>query len=62
VSEAASFSNDRFGEERLGELVRANRSLSPADLHRRLIEEVAAFTQGAEQADDLTLLILGYEG
>ena len=62
VSEAASFSNDRYGEQRLGEFVQANRSLAPAELHRRLIEEVAAFTQGAEQADDLTVLILGYEG
>ena len=62
VSEAASFSNDRFGEQRLGDLVKANHTLPPADLHRRLIDEVAAFTQGAEQADDLTLLILGYQG
>ena len=62
VSEAASFSNDRYGEQRLGEFVQANRALAPAELHRRLIDEVAAFTQGAEQADDLTVLILGYEG
>jgi sigma-B regulation protein RsbU (phosphoserine phosphatase) len=61
VSEAASFSSERFGEERLGALVQANQGLSPADLHRRLLDEVAAFTQGAEQADDLTLLILGYQ-
>ena len=62
VSEAATFSNERYGEERLGEFVRANRALPPDELHRRLIEEVAAFTQGAEQGDDLTLLILGYRG
>ena len=62
VSEAASFSNDRYGEERLGAFVQANRGLTPSELHRLLIDEVAAFTQGAEQADDLTLLILGYEG
>src|SRR5690606_3864735 len=48
VSEAASFTNDRYGEERLGAFVQANRNLAPGELHRRLIEEVAAFTQGAE--------------
>ncbi|MCB1022106.1 MAG: serine/threonine-protein phosphatase, partial [Acidobacteria bacterium] len=62
VSEAASFSNERYGEKRLGDFVQANRGLTPQELHRRLIDEVAAFTQGAEQADDLTVLIVGYEG
>ncbi len=62
VSEAATFANERYGEERLAAFVQANRALEPADLHTRLIEEVAAFTEGAEQADDLTLLILGYRG
>ncbi len=41
---------------------RQPRGLTPTELHRKLIEEIGAFTQGAEQNDDLTLLVLGYEG
>ena len=61
VSEAVNFAGDRYGDERLAEVVVSNRALQPTDLHRTLIEEIGAFTQGAEQNDDLTLLILGYQ-
>jgi sigma-B regulation protein RsbU (phosphoserine phosphatase) len=62
VSEAANFAGDRYGDDRLAEVVIANRALNPTELHRKLIDEIEAFTQGAEQNDDLTLLVLGYEG
>ncbi len=62
VSEAANFSGDRYGDDRLAAVLVDNRALGPMDLHRKLIEEIGAFTQGAEQNDDLTLLVLGYEG
>lgn len=62
VSEAANHASDRFGEERIGDFVKRNRELSADQLHIALLEEVAAFTQGAEQEDDLTLLVLGYGG
>lgn len=61
VSEAADFSGDRFGDDRLAQAVTANRALSPIELHRALNEEIGAFTQGAEQNDDVTLLVLGYD-
>lgn len=62
VSEAANFAGERFGDDRLSDLVAAAHGLPPTELHRKLIEEIGAFTQGAEQNDDLTLLVLGYEG
>ncbi|MBI1355692.1 MAG: SpoIIE family protein phosphatase [Acidobacteria bacterium] len=62
VSEAANFSGDRYGEERLTDFLKAHRALHPTELHRALKEDIGQFTQGAEQNDDLTLLLLGYEG
>lgn len=62
VSEAANFAGDRYGDDRIAEVAVANRALNPTQLHSTLIDEIGAFTQGAEQNDDLTLLILGYEG
>ena len=62
VSEAANYAGERFGEERLSEFVRRNLKLGPRQLHAALLEDVAAFTQGAEQGDDLTLLVVGYQG
>ena len=62
VSEAANFQNERFEEERLEEALIERRSLGADDLHRALLAEISDFTQGAEQADDLTLLVLGYDG
>jgi len=62
VSEAANFQNERFEEERLEKALIERRSLGADDLHRALLAEISDFTQGAEQADDLTLLVLGYDG
>lgn len=62
VSEAANWSNERYGEERIEQLVRSRPGLSASALHEALIEDVQAFTQGAEQGDDLTLLVLAYQG
>ncbi len=62
VSEAANYAGDRFGEERLSAFVTSNPDLDPRRLHAALLEEVAVFTQGAEQGDDLTLLVIGYQG
>lgn len=62
VSEAANWSNERYGEQRIADFVRSRSSLSAAELHEALIEDVQAFTQGAEQGDDLTLLVLAYRG
>lgn len=62
VSEAANFENDRYGDERLQEAVMRLRDRPAGELHDALIDEIAAFTESAEQADDLTLLVLGYDG
>ena len=62
VSEAANFDNERFGDERVVDLLAERKGLSGPELFQALLDEINAFTQGAEQADDLTLLVLGYDG
>jgi sigma-B regulation protein RsbU (phosphoserine phosphatase) len=55
VTEAASERGDEFGEERLAAMLREWRARPLADILRRLLDEVRAF--GAEQHDDLTLVL-----
>ncbi len=62
VSEAANFDNERFGDDRLADFLERHQALGAVELHGALLEEINVFTQGAEQADDLTLLVLGYQG
>ena len=62
VSEAVNWSNEQFGEERLKEAAERHASSSAPELLQSIREEVSSFTAGAPQNDDLTLLVLGYQG
>lgn len=62
VSEAANANKDRFGEERLAEYVKGARQLTVLELHDGLMDAISAFTEGEAQSDDLTLLVIGYQG
>ncbi len=62
VSEATNSSNELFGEERLKKVVVDHVARGAADLHEVLRQELTAFTSGAAQKDDLTLLVLEYKG
>ena len=62
VSEAANFENERYGDDRLEQALAQRRALPGPALHRALIDDINAFTKGAAQADDLTLLVLAYNG
>lgn len=62
VSEAENWSREQFGEERLEEIVRHHRAQSAPVMFETLRERIKAFTAGAPQNDDITLLVLGYEG
>jgi sigma-B regulation protein RsbU (phosphoserine phosphatase) len=46
-----------FGEERLHQLVSVQADLTPPDLSRRILEEVASHQGSQEQNDDLTLVL-----
>jgi sigma-B regulation protein RsbU (phosphoserine phosphatase) len=62
VSEATDWSGEQFGEKRIEAVLKANATLEAGELYEKLRQELATFTCDAEQDDDVTLLVLGYQG
>jgi steroid delta-isomerase-like uncharacterized protein len=62
VTEALSEEGEELGEGRLLSCLKQYRELAPAVLLERTLNMVHAFTAGAVQSDDLTVLILRYTG
>jgi sigma-B regulation protein RsbU (phosphoserine phosphatase) len=62
VTEAADSAGAFFGKKRLRELVEAHAGGSSAEVHDAIQSAVAAFTEGAPQSDDITLVVLEYVG
>jgi sigma-B regulation protein RsbU (phosphoserine phosphatase) len=60
VSEAMDTVEDFYGEERLLTALSASAGTSAADTVTRLLEDVRAFTGGAKQSDDITILAARY--
>jgi sigma-B regulation protein RsbU (phosphoserine phosphatase) len=58
VSEALNVEREEYGEERLRALFESDRECSAAGAIERLREDVLAFTSGAPQSDDITILSL----
>jgi serine phosphatase RsbU (regulator of sigma subunit) len=62
VTEAQNAAGEFFGKKRLQETVAAHSAESCQAVHDAIQGAVSAFTQGAEQSDDTTLLVLEYRG
>jgi sigma-B regulation protein RsbU (phosphoserine phosphatase) len=62
VSEAMNWNNDQFGEERILEVIQHNANRSAEELFEAVHAAVVEFVGAATQKDDLTLLVLGYQG
>jgi anti-anti-sigma factor len=60
VTEARDVGARFFSEERTAEVVKAGGAMSAAAVVDRLASDVEAFTGGAEQADDITILALQF--
>jgi len=60
VTEACDRDNNEFGEERLLDSLRRNQATPTWMMPRALANAVQAFENGAPQADDMTILALGY--
>ncbi len=58
VTEAANPQNEMFGEARLLDAVNANLNKAPRDLLLQVKEQVALFSLGVPQFDDITMLAL----
>jgi serine phosphatase RsbU (regulator of sigma subunit) len=62
VTEAQDARGAFFGRKRLFDLVRAQAGASAAELHDAIHGAVRDFTEGAPQSDDITLVVLDYQG
>jgi serine phosphatase RsbU (regulator of sigma subunit)/anti-sigma regulatory factor (Ser/Thr protein kinase) len=62
ITEAFDAAGTEFSEERLVATLREARSLPAQAMARWVLNEVSRFAAGLDQADDLTCLVLGYDG
>jgi phosphoserine phosphatase RsbU/P len=62
VTEAQNAAAEFFGRRRLREAVQRSNATSCAELHAAIQKAIGEFTAGAEQADDLTLVVVEYRG
>jgi sigma-B regulation protein RsbU (phosphoserine phosphatase) len=62
VTEAQNDAGEFFGRRRLREAIQGAASASCAELHAAIHRAIVAFTAGAEQGDDMTLLVVEYRG
>jgi sigma-B regulation protein RsbU (phosphoserine phosphatase) len=62
VTEAQNTEKGFFGKRRLREIVEAHAAESCTTIHDAIQEAVAAFTEGAPQSDDITLVVLEFRG
>lgn len=61
ITEAFNSNGEMFGEDRLEEALRSGTKLTAGDLIEHVKKEVSSFTSGAEQSDDMTMLLLKYK-
>ena len=62
VSEAVNTKTEMFEEERLQQLLEGFQGQTVEQLAESIREGVKAFTQGAPQSDDITVLVVQYKG
>jgi phosphoserine phosphatase RsbU/P len=62
VTEARNLAGDEFGRDRLVDALRGRHGSKPEVALEDVLGAVKSFSQGAAQADDITLLILRYKG
>ena len=62
INEAVDVNGEEFGVDRICDVVRADADSSVQDLQTSILEAVRNFSEGTEQADDMTLLLLRYTG
>jgi serine phosphatase RsbU (regulator of sigma subunit) len=61
ITEAMNAQSDLFGEGRLGRLVAEHGHLDSGELRERILREVEAFVGGADQHDDMTMILIKVE-
>lgn len=58
LNEAMNKNKEEFGMERLINVIKHNKNLSPSELNHKMINEVNNFVNDAEQHDDITFVVV----
>jgi sigma-B regulation protein RsbU (phosphoserine phosphatase) len=61
ITEAMNQANDLFGEARLSRIVQEHGHLASGELRERILREIEAFVGGADQHDDMTMILIKIE-
>ncbi len=61
VTEASNMAGELFGEERLYDIIKSHGTLTAKNLIEAIQTEIEAYCNGAQQADDITLMVLKVE-
>jgi sigma-B regulation protein RsbU (phosphoserine phosphatase) len=62
VTEAQNRSSEFFGKKRLRDILIAHAGESCVAIHDAIQQGVAAFTEGAPQSDDITVVVVEFSG
>ena len=62
ITEAMNAASDLFGDRRLSRLVEEHGHLASGELRERILREIEAFVGGADQHDDMTMILIKIEG
>ena len=61
ITEAMNTESDMFGDSRLSRIVEEHGHLDSSELRERILREIEAFVGGADQHDDMTMILLKVE-
>jgi phosphoserine phosphatase RsbU/P len=61
ITEAMNPAGDLFGDARLSQIVEEHGHLTCGELRERILREIEAFVGGADQHDDMTMILLKVE-
>jgi sigma-B regulation protein RsbU (phosphoserine phosphatase) len=61
ITEAMNAAGDLFGDARLGHIIEEHGHLDAAELRERILREIEAFVGGADQHDDMTMILIKVE-
>jgi sigma-B regulation protein RsbU (phosphoserine phosphatase) len=59
ITEAENPERELWGQNRLESLLRSCRGDTPAQIVKRILDEMSAFANGLSQRDDVTLMVIG---
>ncbi len=61
ITEAMNSMNDLFGDARLSRIVEEHGHLASGELRERILREIESFVGGADQHDDMTMILIKVE-